>query len=155
MAWLAKRTGKPYRLPSEAELEYAARAGSTGQWAWKGAADSSCQHANIADVSVKPKYPAWTGAPCDDGALFTAPVASYGPNAFGLHDMIGNVYEWASDCYRERYDLPPPKGECPTRARRGGSWLIHQGNARPARRAWGTPSARNDGQGIRVARSLP
>jgi len=154
-AWLARRTGKRYRLPTESELEYVARAGSSGPWAWPGAAQASCLHANIADASVKPRFPTWTGVPCDDGALFTSPVASYLPNAFGLHDVIGNVYEWASDCYRERYDLGLPKGECATYARRGGSWLIHQLNARPARRAWGTPTARSDGQGLRVARSLP
>lgn len=95
--WLAETTGKPYRMVSEAEREYAARAGSSGPFPFPfdepGKYEIS-KHAN----TYGPK----------DGYTFTAPVGSYSPNAFGLYDMHGNVYEWVADCYHDSYEGAPP-----------------------------------------------
>ena len=112
--WIRQQTGQPYRLPSEAEWEYAARAGSPTQYSW----------GNEVGTNL---------AACDDcGSAFdgekTAPTGSFPANSFGLHDMHGNVYEWVSDCYNPNYDQAPTDGsswdvgQCNDRVMRGGSW---------------------------------
>ncbi|MFM6832476.1 MAG: formylglycine-generating enzyme family protein [Novosphingobium sp.] len=101
-AWLSARTGKAYRLPSDAEWEYAARAGTTSSWTWGQSPEAGCAAANILSAGTV----AALGWPksladrfvCSTGRSFTMPVASYHANAFGLHDMIGNAFEWAADC---------------------------------------------------------
>ena len=160
-AWLAGRTGRPYRLLSEAEFEYAMRAGTTTEYWWGDHADDLCPYANGGDLAAQKQFPMWPAANCNDGHVFTAPVGSYRPNAFGLYDMAGNAWEWTQDCYEPSYDLQPRDGSgytggsCGHRALRGGSW------------GWGTPdlrSAQRNGLlaptikgadiGFRVARSL-
>ena len=103
--WLSKTTGKSYRLPSEAEYEYAARAGSNARYAFTDDPADLCRFANGADQSAKT-----AGLPedapymaCSDGYPFTAPVGSLAANAFGLHDLIGNVWEWTADCFADDY----------------------------------------------------
>ena len=95
--WLAKTTGKPYRLPTEAEWEYAARAGSTKSSYWGNVKGAACTHSNVLDASVKhlinDEEIRDRIFPCNDGALGVARVGSYAANKFGLHDMLGNVYE--------------------------------------------------------------
>jgi formylglycine-generating enzyme required for sulfatase activity len=127
--WLAEKTGQAYRLPTEAEWEYAARAGTTGEYAWGDDPDGGCDVANYYDQSgTDPKRP-HDPVGCDDGYAIVAPVGSLQPNALGLYDIIGNVWEWVEDCYFMPVPLTPTdgsavqaKGACENRAVKGGSW---------------------------------
>lgn len=101
--WLAGKTGQAYRLPSEAEWEYANRAGTTSKWIWGNDENGSCQDANIADQTAKARKSDWTTSNCTDGHFVTAPVGSFRANGFGLYDMTGNVWEWVEDCYHDSY----------------------------------------------------
>jgi sulfatase modifying factor 1 len=171
-AWLAGRTGQDYRLPSEAEWEYAVRAGTTSTFFWGEEGNQACAYANGGDASLARALPAVeemtartlregdTSArmlECDDGRAFTAAVGSYRPNAFGLYDMVGNVWEYVADCWRE--SLPTSGGaytevSCQVRRVRGGSWDDWPEELRSARRSRVEPDApRNDG-GFRLARGL-
>lgn len=150
--WLAKRTGKPYRLPSEAEWEYAARAGTTGDRFWGDSADLACAYANVADRTAKRQLSAaadWTIHDCTDGHAYSAPVASFRPNAFGLYDMIGNVAEWTEDCSNDGYEGAPndgsawTAGDCDRRMLRGGSWSDGPRSARAANRVRVVRKVRN------------
>jgi len=125
--WLAKITGKPYRLPSEAEWEYAARAGLTGAFMWDdGDAKGMCRYANVADLSAREEHPGWNTAGCNDGHPYTAPVDALKPNAFGVHGMLGNVKQWAADCPSQLSDMPgdgsPVGGDCTDHMVRGSAW---------------------------------
>jgi formylglycine-generating enzyme required for sulfatase activity len=129
--WLAAKTGRRYRLPSEAEWEYAARAGTTAARFWGDDGNQSCDYANAADQTAALQIPGaagWTRADCNDRHAYTAPVGSYGANAFGLHDMLGNVAEWTQDCWNGSYESAPANsharisGDCSLRVVRGGSW---------------------------------
>jgi formylglycine-generating enzyme required for sulfatase activity len=120
-----------YRLLTEAEWEYAARAGTTTTRYWGDDADESCAYANGADRSTATLVPGadnWHVANCDDRHAYTAPVGSYRPNAFGLYDMLGNVEEWTEDCWIGNFRGAPTDGgavaagDCSLRAVRGGSW---------------------------------
>jgi sulfatase modifying factor 1 len=159
--WLSARTGKTYRLLSEAEWEYAERAGSTTEYGWGDDPDQMCGFANGADLAAGKTFPAWSGgANCDDGHDFAAPVASYAANAFGLYDMAGNVWEWTADCYGpyalQLRDGTPFQAEyCPRRALRGGSWVRGLADLRSAQRnGLPRPEQRGGDIGFRVARDL-
>jgi formylglycine-generating enzyme required for sulfatase activity len=167
-AWLAKITGKPYRLPSESEWEYAARAGSTaarpfGNNSFEGVSISlACDNANVFDVTAQAVYLfSVPYARCRDGYADVAPVGRFAANAFGIHDMIGNVAEWLADCYTASYWGRPPdgrawvwKGGCETRVVRGGSWASRPSDARSAKRFDAAPDARASTIGFRIARDL-
>jgi formylglycine-generating enzyme required for sulfatase activity len=147
IAWLSQRTGKPYRLLSEAEWEYAARAGSEKAYAWGGEIGE-----NNANCS---------GCGSEWDLRQTAPVGSFSANAFGLYDMHGNVHEWTQDCTHWNYDGAPPDGsawetgdDCDTRVTRGGSWSSAPGFLRSALRDRNSSDARSDDLGFRVARTL-
>jgi formylglycine-generating enzyme required for sulfatase activity len=162
--WLAAKTGEPYRLLSEAEWEYAARAGTTSEYPWGDAGDGMCAFANGPDDTVFAKFPGWSrakGAACDDGEVFTAVVASYKANGFGIYDMPGNVWEWTADCYEPDYTRQPrdgsayTEGACTRRALRGGSWVYGIGDLTSAQRnGLPRPGQRGADIGFRVARGL-
>lgn len=161
-AWLARRTGKAYRLLTEAEWEYAARAGTTTSRYWGDAAGPSCRHANGADLTTAAQVPGagdWPVADCSDRHAYTAPVGSYPANAFGLHDMLGNVWEWAQDCWHANYDGAPgdgsarATGDCSHRAVRGGSWEDAPLGLRAAYRVGSPTVIRVWIRGFRVART--
>ena len=154
--WLSTKTGHPYRLPSEREWEYAARAGSSRPYPWTGT--SVCDHANVADESLRLKHPAWPNDKCNDGYPFTAPVGSYAPNAFGLYDMHGNVMEWVQDCWSPQLQASDGRSaalNCRSRVLRGGGWDLTASYMRSAYRGKAAEANRGSATGFRLARTLP
>jgi len=154
VTWLKKRTGKAYRLLSEVEWEYAARAGTTTAFPW--GAKASHEHANYG------KDECCSGVVQGrDQWMHTAPAGSFPANGFGLHDMHGNVWELTEDCYVEDHEgaradsHARTAGECSSRVLRGGSWLDIPRHDRPLTyRLDLTPASRGDNHGFRVARNL-
>jgi formylglycine-generating enzyme required for sulfatase activity len=120
--WLSRREGRIYRLPTEAEWEYACRAGTQGVFWWGDAMDETGCVANVADAGHFRPAAGYVVMPMDDGYAFTAPVGSYRGNAFGLFDMIGNVSEWCEDIYGPYPGADWVPGHASTRVARGGSW---------------------------------
>lgn len=156
VSWLSGRTGMDYRLPSAAEWEYAARAGTSAPWYWGPSTEMQCRYANGADMATD--FP-WR-TQCDDGHARTSLVGSYQANAFGLHDMIGNAWEWVQDCFNWSYEGAPATGgpwldgDCSSRIMRGASWASTPTYLRAAHRAGERTTFRSDYTGFRVARSL-
>ncbi|WP_415923024.1 formylglycine-generating enzyme family protein [Steroidobacter sp.] len=160
--WLSKKTGQTYRLPSEAEWEYAARGGSTTPWFWGDSSAKACEFGNVGDQSLKTEHPDWTLHACTDGVTKTAPVGSFKPNKFGLYDTAGNVWEWVQDCFNETYKGAPTDGsawetgDCVRRLDRGGGWYNKPSAIRSALRwAGDDPKRQNNTLGFRVVRTLP
>ena len=146
VSWLSGETGEDYRLPSESEWEYAARAGATTKYSWGnriGGNRANCDGC---------------GSQWDEKQ--TALVGSFGPNGFGLRDMHGNVWEWVEDCWNESYEGAPSDGSawtssvCVRRVLRGGSWDRDPRNLRAAYRYWDSTGSRDVDLGFRVARTL-
>ena len=160
--WLGRRAGQTYRLPSEAEWEYAARAGSSSSRPWGDDPNEACRHANGADQSRSPGGRTRSVRhECNDGFWFTAPVGSYAANRFGVNDMIGNVWEWVQDVWHDNYNGAPGDGSVwaaggdpARRVLRGGSWDVNPQNLRSAYRDRSSPDNRNDSTGFRIARTL-
>jgi formylglycine-generating enzyme required for sulfatase activity len=161
--WLSRKTRKHYRLLSEAEWEYAARAGTTTPWYWGDSAVDQCRYANGADLSARAQGVTVAGAVnCDDKYPHTSPVGSFRPNEFGLYDMAGNVGEWVEDCYHDTYRDAPTDGSAVetcmpkfhnARVMRGGAWNGIPAWLRSASRDVEVPSLRADSFGFRVART--
>ena len=160
--WLAHRTTKPYRLPSEAEWEYAARAGGSTLRPWGDAATDGCEFANLYDLSGRESYAlGWEPVRCRDGYPDVAPTGALRANAYGLHDMLGNLAEWVEDCATDSYIGRPRDarawvwaGGGTRRVQRGGSWVSPAERARSAYREAGEASERADYLGFRVALDL-
>ena len=161
-AWLSREAGEKYRLPSESEWEYAARAGTATARYWGEGESGQCRHANGGDASVKERYSDWnwTMASCRDGHVHTAPAGSFAANGWGLHDMLGNVWEWTEDCWNGSYTGAPSDGsaweygDCARRVLRGGSCYDRPSSLRAASRYRFTSGIRNSNSGFRVARAL-
>jgi len=144
VAWLSQVTGQPYRLLSEAEWEYAARAGTTTAYYWGdeiGTGNASCDG-------------------CGSASGSTSPVGSFPPNAFHLYDMGGDVWQWVEDCYQGTYDGAPidgsawRTGDCTSRVIRGASWDYNPRGVRSANRFKQFVDYRDYYLGFRVARTL-
>ena len=148
-----------YRLPTEAEWEYAARGGTTTIWYWDDDPSMACSYANVADQAWFEKNPNLIVHDCTDGFWWSAPVGQFSPNAFGLFDMTGNVWEWCSDWYDENYygqsSANDPKGpdSGANRVNRGGGCYNTPNYTRSAVRGYNSPGGRNNNFGFRVART--
>jgi formylglycine-generating enzyme required for sulfatase activity len=163
-AWLSKKDGHKYRLPTEAEWEYACRAGSTTPFFWGEDEPSARKYANTADASLKSIYPGWHYHinDWDDGHANTSPVGSFRPNTWGLYDMSGNAWEWCADWFGRDYYLKSPAvnplgpASGGSRVLRGGSWALEIGYARSGfRQGIHTPNSHNALLGFRVVRVIP
>jgi formylglycine-generating enzyme required for sulfatase activity len=164
LSWLSKQTGKKYRLPTEAEWEYAARAGSAGKYFFGDEDKDLCQYANTFDTSgmrafIRDKHYQQKEMACDDGAEYTSVVGMYKPNAFGLYDMIGNVSEWVEDCDHPNYEGAPIDGsawiteKCFMRSRKGSSY--GPGNSHISMRGHGGQGNRSSlGEGFRIVEDI-
>jgi formylglycine-generating enzyme required for sulfatase activity len=171
-AWLARKTGRAYRLPSEAEWEYATRAGTQSMFLWGSDENAACRYGNVGDASllranaiVRGQVEAGLRAGqlnlrfvnCDDGSPYTAAVGRRQPNAFGLYDTIGNVWEYIADCWQESLPesgLAYEETSCKSRRVRGGSWDDAPPELRSARRSRVKPNVPRNDAGFRVARDL-
>jgi formylglycine-generating enzyme required for sulfatase activity len=158
--WLANKTGKRYRIPTESEWEYAARAGTESSRPWGEDPADACDYANGTDLAAlrRPNANEFDYHDCDDGHIYTAPVGSFRANAFGLHDMIGNAWEWTVDCWVEGAPARPTNGrtappeDCGRRAVRGGAWNYTPSYLRSAARLKGAVGVRIYNIGFRVVR---
>ena len=159
-AWLSKRTGQTYRLPSASEWEYAASAGASPATPLASDVGSACKQANIADQTAAQKYPGWSVLDCNDRYVQSAPVGSFAANAYGLHDMIGNMFEWVQDCWSASYEGAPTDGsarldgDCASRELRGGSWFTSPAYLRASYRNRFAHDYRSSSVGFRVVREI-
>lgn len=183
VSWLERKTGKTYRLLTEAEWEYAAR-GRTEPGAypryWFGNDEKDlCRYGNVSDQTIMKSSVGgvvgsnqmimkstiigdvtWAVAPCNDGYAYTSPVGSFAANGFGLYDMLGNAWQWTEDCYHENYIGAPTdnsawiSGDCRFGVVRGDSWYFNPSLLRAAARGLATHDGRASDFGFRVARTL-
>jgi len=166
-AWLSKRHGKAYRLLTDAEWEYVARAGTTTVRFWGDDRARACEYGNVSDRSKAqalqlPEAPEQI-FPCADGHVFTAPAGRFKPNPWGIHDLLGNAWEWTADCFARSYLGAPVDGSarqpaagaaCAERVMRGGAWHADAFYIRSAKHDFAPPSLRSARMGLRVARTL-
>jgi sulfatase modifying factor 1 len=158
--WLSTKTGRRYRLPSASEWEYAARAGAEAAQPWSANGSDACTNANVADQSAARRYPGWQAFACNDGYVNTSPVGSFKANAWGLNDMLGNVFQWTQDCWHADYTGAPvdgsarTDGDCSQRELRGGSWFSLPAYVRANYRNHFAADYRTSSVGIRLARDM-
>ena len=164
-AWLSRETGRHFRLPSNTEWEYAARAGTTTPRWWDQSREQSpCKNASVSDLERQNAHNNGTVDAakffaCDDGHVFTAPVASFRPNPWGLYDVLGNVWEWTGDCLNADQigapgDTSARTGDCRSHMDRGGSWTNSPKYVRSAAQHPDLVGARNTVLGFRLVEDL-
>jgi formylglycine-generating enzyme required for sulfatase activity len=162
VSWLSARTGHAYRLPTEAEWEYAARAGTRTARYFSDNPTEFCHYSNIADVDFRRQYPGTTSGigACHDGYAFTSPAGRFPPNQYGLYDMLGDVMDWTEDCWNANYSGAPTDGtawltgDCSRHVVHGGSWDADLSVVRSAMRRGPPTFYRVTTFGFRVARTL-
>lgn len=158
--WVSSKTGKNYRLPTEAQWEYAARSkGKDYKYAWGNGKPTKSKGGNVADETAKSKFSDWTiWSGYTDGYVYTAPVNSFGVNDIGLADMTGNVWEWCGDWYSSDYyktsptNNPENKTSASRRVCRSGSWSYGPQHVRCSFRGYYTPVNRYVNIGFRLIR---
>ena len=165
-AWLSDVTGERYRVPSEAEWEYAARGGTATNQTWGDTMEHMCRFANASDLTRADVHKGVRDTPtrffeCRDGFVYTAPVGSFPPNAYGFYDMVGNIWEWVEDCFIVGYEGAPTDGSvrydennCDRLIVRGGGWYARNWFMRPAGRSREHPDYRSTTLGLRVVREI-
>jgi formylglycine-generating enzyme len=157
--WLSQQSGQKYRLPTEAEWEYAARAGSNQSRFWGNSPEEACKYANVADMTAKKQWAKWTTFTCDDGYAVAAPVGKFMPNGYGLHDMLGNAWEWCEDIYNSEAYTKLPKdnpifgGSGEYRVMRGGGWSNGPLGIRNSHRVGLSPDFGHHALGFRLVKT--